>query len=497
MQFNGWNQNAHYALVLSLARGTPVVDRALGELGDLSTGDTQIYHGHSYSAKAPGLAFASMPAYYAVRATGARTVGDTTKPIWPLHVFTVALAGLLTAILLRLVGDRLARGLGAIAAVTFGLATLALPFSTLYFSHVLSAALGFLAFVLLWRQREEGGRLWLVAAGGVSAGLAVVTEYPLALVAAILGLYALARPRRAAAGLAYAGGLLLGAAPLALYNWWAFGKIAHLSYEGRLGGNAHGRLPGFFGLSRPDLHALPDLLFSTLGLVTLTPVVVCGLVGLGLLFREGRRAEAATAFAIAAGVLLVAASYFDTFGGLGPPRYLVAMLPFLCVGLALAWRAFPATTAALALLSAFQMSVQTATGPLAAYDGEWMHRLRSRGFVETGAAFVGVTGWYAILPFFGAVGVAAVSAVTASPRLVSSRLDRAGVALGLLLWATIAFLAPNAHGRSLGASYIVVLAAVCGGVTALAFGVGERLRRSPGRLLKRDPDPASAVARSP
>ena len=36
MQVNGYNQNAHYAFVRALADGKPYVDKALGEIGEVS-----------------------------------------------------------------------------------------------------------------------------------------------------------------------------------------------------------------------------------------------------------------------------------------------------------------------------------------------------------------------------------------------------------------------------------------------------------------------------
>src|SRR4051812_29660641 len=61
----GWTQNAHYALVRSLAAGTPHVDRYRAETGDLS-----YRSGHYYAAKAPGVAFLTLPVYAALHSTG-------------------------------------------------------------------------------------------------------------------------------------------------------------------------------------------------------------------------------------------------------------------------------------------------------------------------------------------------------------------------------------------------------------------------------------------
>ncbi|HZB23536.1 MAG TPA: hypothetical protein VE444_06785, partial [Gaiellaceae bacterium] len=69
----GMMQNSHYALVKALAHGTPHLDRAVGELGDLSTRETVRRDGHLYSIKAPGLAAAAAPTYRLLEAAGVRT----------------------------------------------------------------------------------------------------------------------------------------------------------------------------------------------------------------------------------------------------------------------------------------------------------------------------------------------------------------------------------------------------------------------------------------
>src|SRR6266566_3391480 len=68
----GWggNQDSHYALVRALATGTPSIDRTRFEVGDVNppTPDISFYRGHLYSNKAPGLAFATLPAYLVMKA---------------------------------------------------------------------------------------------------------------------------------------------------------------------------------------------------------------------------------------------------------------------------------------------------------------------------------------------------------------------------------------------------------------------------------------------
>src|SRR5438309_9489028 len=65
IQAIGWNQTSHYALVRALDRGTAQIDRYQS-----TTGDKARYRGHWYSARAPGLALVTLPAYKAMPLTG-------------------------------------------------------------------------------------------------------------------------------------------------------------------------------------------------------------------------------------------------------------------------------------------------------------------------------------------------------------------------------------------------------------------------------------------
>ncbi|MGH3017135.1 MAG: hypothetical protein ACRDLU_02030 [Gaiellaceae bacterium] len=218
VQGPGWNQKAHLALVKALADGTPVIDRYRAGTGDLAFSD-----GHYYSAKAPGIALLAVGPYYVLDRRGAldeiaRTTGIPREDadLWALAVIVCALAAALTLVLVARLGDEVARGYGVAAAVTLGLATLFLPFSTVLFDHVPAAALAFAAFAILWLRRGS----WAGLAAGILAGAAVTVEYPLALAALGLGLYAIAAGDRMRRGLAYAAGVAIGVFPLLLYNTW-------------------------------------------------------------------------------------------------------------------------------------------------------------------------------------------------------------------------------------------------------------------------------------
>jgi hypothetical protein len=517
MQPLGWNQTAHFALVKSLADGAPSIDRYQWETGDKSYTD-----GHFYTAKAPGLALFSLPTYELLKAFGAdeaaRDVADRRTPsnwsveaaqlvryhsrlraprsqakvaqavnrqtplVWAVGLATLVVPALLMLVLARALAERLEPGLGTAAAVALGLGTMVLPFSTLFFAHVLSATLSFSAFALLWYERERPSRPVLLAGAGVLAGLGVVAEYALLLVALILGVYAASREPRVRRVLAFGGGLAAGAAPLIAFNLWAFGSVGALPYDNVVafpGESGHDRLglnsTGVFGVNLPRPQVALQLLFSGRGLLVLTPVVLMGAVGAVLLYRR-RRAEALTIGAVGVALLVYNAGYFLPFGGNTPgPRFLVAALPFFAVPLGLAFKRYPAVTIPLALASAATMVIATAGNPQLGSDdtGQWIALLRAHNPEPTVlTALAGQTGWRALIPFLAAVGAAIALAAVASPKPKISG-SQLGWGVGAVaLWAVAAIAFPQVGGLAVGSrsdmgSPVLILIAAGAGLAGL------------------------------
>ena len=172
------------------ATAKPTIDRY-----QANTGDKAFYRGHWYSARAPGLALFAVPFYELLNAVDASGWAKES-PALRNEDEMVDLVGLwgnvLPAIVLLLlvwrVGERLQPGYGVATAITLGLGTIVLPLSTLLFAHILAACLGFAAFALLLRERDGPPRAWQLAVAGVLAGYAVCSEYPMFLVACVLGL---------------------------------------------------------------------------------------------------------------------------------------------------------------------------------------------------------------------------------------------------------------------------------------------------------------------
>jgi hypothetical protein len=477
MQVNGWNQNSHWALVRAFADGVPYIDKTIGEIGELSTGDIAHHGSHTYTVKPPGLALETVPWYLAVRETGMRTTGDPTKPVWAINLWGSVLPALLLLLVFWWFADRLEPGYGLVAALIVGLGTMVMSFATLYFNHSLASLLGFAPFALLFRERAGPPQLRLVALAGLAVGLGACVDYQLVFsVGVVLGLYALRTrvPGNALLrGAAYASGVVVGALPSLLFNRWAFGSFTHNVYE-----DYWREHPGLKSTLNPysvapDWHTVTTMLFSSMGLFTLAPVLLLGAAGSALLYRRGRRAEVL----VIVGVCLAIGLYqggLGGFGGQGPPRYLAPLVPYLGLPIVLVLRAAPLTTLGLAAISIFQTTVQAATGPLAAYDGQWLDRVRDKLFVQTAAGLVNVTGWYTIAFYFVAVLVALVVGLLVSARPTFDRRELPFAAGALLLWALIALRAWNAVGLPPSNAYVV--GAVAG--AACAAGVAALLLRA-------------------
>ncbi|MFI5009372.1 MAG: hypothetical protein ACHQDY_03765, partial [Solirubrobacterales bacterium] len=478
IQSFSWNQTSHYDLIRALNQDSTTIDQY-----QENTGDKAFYKGHFYSARAPGLALFALPFYDTLNLLNADSLArsseaqrDDDEMIYLIGLWANVLPGLLLLLLVWRMADRFEPGYGAAAAVTLGLGTLVLPLSTLLFSHVFAAFLGFLAFTLMVKERDGPPNPLLLAGAGLAMGYAVASEYPLFFVGAVLGLYLLSR-RDALTPLgvttragAYIAGGLVGIVPLLLYNHYAFHSWTHLAYS-----SIPRQQQGFFGIGAPSLPVLATLLFDSRGLLTLSPVLALGGLGTIVLYNRGKRAEALTIAGVCLCYVGYNSGYYLPFGGgfMGP-RFLTTMLPFLAVPLGIAYKRWPGPTIALAAVSLTTTIVATITHPLTGYETEtviWARYLRQGFFQPTIATAVGLgRSWGGIWPFFLAAGGAVVLAARATPHVGLTR-NSLLVGLALLVgWALFAALAPTV----LGIDHRGLLSIVgAGDHTALHKGFGD------------------------
>ena len=515
IQSFSWNQASHYDLIRSLNNGGTTIDAYRA-----NTGDKVYYKGHWYSARAPGLALFALPFYDTLNfvnadswARSSEALRGDDEMVYLIGLWGNVLPGVLLLLLVWRVAERFEPGFGVAAAVTLGLGTIVLALSTLLFSHVFTAFLGFAAFALMLRERDGPPSPALLAIAGLAMGYAVASEYPLFFVAVVLGLYLLSR-RDALAPLlvarragAYIAGGILGVVPLLLYNHYAFHSWTHLAYS-----DVPRQQHGFFGIGVPSVKVFATLMFDSRGLLTLSPVLLMGAIGTVLLYRRGWRAEALTVGGICLCYLGYNSGYYLPFGGgfMGP-RFLTTMLPFLAFPLGIAFKRFPGPTIALAAVSIATNVIATITHPLVGYETEtvvWARYLRDGMFQPTIASAYGLgRGWGGIWPFLLAAGGGLVLAVCATARM---RLTAAALRNGVLAlagWCLFAAIAPTALGID-HRGLLSILGA--GDHTALHKGFGDYplktlapiaaiagLLALAGMWLSRnEPEPATGVGRA-
>ena len=265
--------------------------------------------------------------------------------VYLIGLWANVLPGLLLLLLVWRVAERFEPGYGAAAAVALGLGTMVLPLSTLLFSHVFTAFLGFAAFALMLRERDGPPQPDAAGARRPGDGLRGRLGVPAVLRRRSCSACTCSRaatrctplrraaPRRRLHRAAASSGIV----PLLLYNHYAFHSWTHLAYS-----DVPRQQKGFFGIGAPSLKVLATLLFDSRGLLTISPVLIMGAIGTVLLYRRGRRAEALTIGGICLCYVGYNSGYYLPFGGgfMGP-RFLTTMLPFLAFPLALAFKRFP------------------------------------------------------------------------------------------------------------------------------------------------------------
>ena len=334
------------------------------------TNDEAVLNGHYYSDKAPGTSLIGIPVYAIYKAIMLGPGGkiDYTLARYVIRLLTLlplclAAAALCMVYLARIKTSPLA------FAPAWLLGTVAFPFSVMLFGHQYAACLLVIAFVALHALKSDPNRpgAWaFTVVAGLACALAIVTEYPAALIALPLGLYYLALEKRLVRILVFGlAGAVLPAVVLLGYNFAIFGDPLHIGYQGVTDDYyVQAMSRGFIGVAMPTWEALWEITFSPAGGLFFTaPWLLFALPGLVLMLgTRGQRAEFLLFSGITAIYLAFNAGYWEPGGAMSfGPRHLIPCVPFVALaafrgglGLGVRTRAvFYATVAFSMVLTAF------------------------------------------------------------------------------------------------------------------------------------------------
>jgi len=279
-----------------------------------------------------------------------------------------------------------------ISTLAIALGTMCLPYATVFFGHQLAASLLFCAFFITFQLKfgTSGVRPVLPFLIGLLLGLAAITEYTTAMIVLVLAIYSLGVLRQkdsAGAAKTVAVSILGGLIPIALllvYNAVCFGNPFTIGYANESDPYFYTSMRrGLMGISLPRPSVFYYLtLHPAQGLLWQSPVLLMSLVGLYFMLR-GRtyRMEAVVVSLASISLLLINSGYYMWWGGYAAgPRFLIPMLPFLCLPIALIPRRLFAGVVVLGLVSVFQMIVVAASTVQVPDDS--MKRISQLGFFQ-------------------------------------------------------------------------------------------------------------------
>src|SRR5581483_6633404 len=352
-----WNVNSRFDLVLAIVdHGTLTIDAYLP-----NTGDYAEFNGHAYSDKAPGTSFLGILPYWVFKTFGGRALVEALAPrvsnsallstLDPngrglvaenLYVFAaltfatffvVALpAALLGVLLYRMLCVWANQPRDAlILTLAYGLATPAFAYSNNLYSHQPVAFLLFAAFYLVFQTTHGVHPRLFAALAGFALGWALITEYPTALIAGGIGLYALYKWRNVQQLALLCAAAIPPLVLMAAYNYAIFGTPLPVGYlYSPLYMNLHH--VGLISLTYPHPVFLWQLTFGVQrGLFPLAPFLLLAIPGFIWFGQERKwRAEFFLSLWSVISFFLFNASSVMWQGGFAiGPRYIVPMLPFL------------------------------------------------------------------------------------------------------------------------------------------------------------------------
>jgi hypothetical protein len=316
----------------------------------LKTEDKGKLRGHFYSDKAIGTSLIGIVFYFPLYRIYSRITGDEMS----IGVFTELLTFLAISLLSAFLAPflysfvkRISNSAWFALLVSFSvcLGTPLYKYSTFYYGHALVGMFLFTVFFIWFCIKdEEKISLTKVFISGYLLAYAVITEYPVALIASGIGgyiLYVLWKKRALSDRKIYLSLALGAVVPIALvltYNTIIFQHPFKTGYSYEfLSVFLEGQKGGLMGIGWPNLNSLFYMTFhTTMGIFWQSPVLLLAFWGWFRMWQDSRyRAEAIFSFGMVFVYFLMMSGYFIWWGGSAfTPRNIIPALPFFGIPLA-------------------------------------------------------------------------------------------------------------------------------------------------------------------
>ena len=331
--------------VVRLELATSIAYFARADIGESAriyglSEDVSVVGDRVFSDKAPGLSIVAVPALWVFDPVLPRAIGLDVPAYWPMrHLLTCLLVVTPTVALAFLIAATVpttdGRQRSALALIV-ALATPLWTYSTVFFGHAPAASLITLAWILLLAPCDRSSGLnWQRALfGGAAAGFAFSTEYPTALIGAVIFATLLVRRTPPSFVARAAFGAAAGAMPALIYHWIAFGSPWLTGYSFKASSDFHAiHSSGLLGISWPSVTAAWGVLFgASRGIFFYCPLLLLAPVGLWWMKRRSGWRDAAPIAAAATIYILFAAGFGDwTAGWCAAARHLVPIIPLLAL----------------------------------------------------------------------------------------------------------------------------------------------------------------------
>lgn len=319
----------------------------------LPTEDEAYFNGHYYSDKAIGASLLGIEFYYPLLKIY-KTLGWELDVIAFQQWITFLAIGLVTAFLAPLAFLFVKQvsgqaGFSLLVTLAICLGTPIYHYSTVFYGHVLAGLFLFGAF-LIWFNMQNENKIssTKVLISGYFLGYAFITEYTIAIIAFLLGLYILhilskRKSLLQASIYAWLGvGALLPLATAMLYNYAVFRNPFSTGYGYEASQQfSTFQTTGLMGIGIPNLKVLFYMTFhTTMGIFWQSPVLLMAFVGWFTLWQKGQPNYQGEGV-LSLSVVLI---YFVTLSGyLYPawwggqaftPRLIIPALPFFTIPLA-------------------------------------------------------------------------------------------------------------------------------------------------------------------